>query len=77
MAASTPRIRRSPHDPANPYVMIRRDAAADRRLTWKARGLLCYLLSLPDGWDIRVDDLGETGGARRPATSPLLTRCGA
>lgn len=72
MSAGSPRIRRSAHNPTNPYVMIRRDAAADSRLSWKARGLLAYLLSLPDGWDIAVRDLVQRGPDGRDAVYTAL-----
>ncbi len=52
--------------------MIRRDAAADSRLSWKARGLLAYLLSLPDGWDIAVRDLVHRGPDGRDAVYTVL-----
>ncbi len=34
------------------YANIDKDALQDQMLSWKARGLLCYLLSLPDDWEI-------------------------
>ncbi|MBB71502.1 MAG: hypothetical protein CMF50_03805 [Legionellales bacterium] len=40
-----------------PYVQIRKYCFEDRRLSWKARGLLGYLLSLPSDWKIYVADL--------------------
>ncbi len=35
---------------SNPYVVIDKTALNDDRLSWKAKGVLCYLLSLPDDW---------------------------
>lgn len=29
----------------------------DQRLRWETRGLLAYLLTKPDGWEIRIEDL--------------------
>ena len=29
----------------------------DKRLRWDTRGLLAYLLTKPDGWEIRIEDL--------------------
>ncbi|MTB53076.1 hypothetical protein [Lewinella sp. W8] len=40
-----------------PFVMIGRDASQDVELSWKARGILQYLLGLPDGWEINMEDL--------------------
>ncbi|MBN1423811.1 hypothetical protein JXA88_04575 [Candidatus Fermentibacteria bacterium] len=41
----------------HPYVMIDRRVAEDPTLSWKAKGLMSYLLSRPDDWQIRVADL--------------------
>jgi hypothetical protein len=39
---------------ADPYVRIDKVPLEDARLSWKARGLLAYLLSKPDKWEIVV-----------------------
>ena len=39
-------------DPANPYVMINRALAQSPNLSAKAKGIIFYLLSLPDNWQI-------------------------
>jgi hypothetical protein len=44
-------------DKENLYVMVDKQTIEDRRLTWKARGLLCYLLSKPNDWHIYVTEL--------------------
>jgi len=41
----------------NPYAQILRAAVQDENLTLKARGLLAYLLSLPDNWEIHFKEL--------------------
>lgn len=41
----------------NPYVMLDKYFLSDTRLTWKAKGMLAYLLSKPDDWKIILDDL--------------------
>lgn len=41
----------------NPYVMINRSAIQDDNLSWKAKGVLVYLLSLPDDWRIYESEL--------------------
>ena len=43
----------------NPYAQIARTAAQDERLSWKATGMLCYILSLPDDWQIYLKDLAK------------------
>jgi len=47
-------IQRSLHDRRNPYAQINRSLLQNTKLTWGARGLLAYLLSLPDDWKISM-----------------------
>ena len=42
---------------SNPYVVLPKKAVQDDRLTWKARGVLAYLLSLPDDWQFYESEL--------------------
>ena len=51
-------IRRA-KDKQNPYAQISRDAIQDDRLTWQAKGLLAYLLSLPGDWQIYITELAN------------------
>jgi len=39
-------------DKNNPYVQINKTCLNDERLSWKAKGLFAYMLSLPDNWII-------------------------
>lgn len=39
------------------YVTIENSMFEDSRLSWKAKGLLGYLLTKPDGWTVRTTDL--------------------
>jgi hypothetical protein len=41
----------------NPYVMINKQGVQDPNLSWAAKGLLAYLLSLPDDWTIYAKEL--------------------
>ena len=41
----------------NPYVMINKCCLQDTKLSWKAKGVLAYLLSLPDDWQIYENEL--------------------
>ena len=41
----------------NPYVMIDKAIADDCRLSWKAKGLLLYLLSKPNDWQVYLKEL--------------------
>lgn len=48
------RIFRAKHE--SHYTVIRNATIRDKRLSWKATGVLCYLLSMPDHWEVRVSD---------------------
>ncbi len=54
-----PTFRRSPHNKQNPYVMISREMAQDKSISPKAKGILLYLLSLPDDWKIYHSQLQD------------------
>jgi len=41
----------------NPYVQINKTCLRDKRLSWKSKGLLSYMLSLPDNWVIYNKEL--------------------
>ncbi len=43
-------IQRGKHNKENPYVMISKKMLRDPELSLKDKGMLCYLLSLPDDW---------------------------
>ena len=43
----------------HPYVMIDRSSLLDKKLSWKAKGILAYLLSLPDDWKIYISELSK------------------
>ena len=40
-----------------PFVQIDKRPLEDPRLHWKAKGVLAYLLSKPNGWTVRVGDI--------------------
>jgi hypothetical protein len=44
-------------NPNNPFVMIDRRPIENPVLSWKAKGLLAYLLSRPDDWVVQFRDL--------------------
>ena len=50
-------IIRAIHNKTNPYFMVRRDTAQDKRLPARALGVLLYLMSKPDDWQPTVDDI--------------------
>lgn len=41
----------------NPYVMINKEFLSNEQLSWKSKGILAYLLSKPDNWQVIVGDL--------------------
>ena len=48
------RIRKSK---VNPYTMINKRTLQDPALSLRAKGLLAYLLSLPDDWQVYITEL--------------------
>lgn len=54
---SAKRIHRAQHDKENPYYIAARDTAQDKCISYDALGMLNYILSKPDDWDIQPDDL--------------------
>jgi len=57
---------------ARDFVVIANATVQDERLSWEARGLLAYLLSLPSDWEIRVSHLVKQGSAGRDAVRRML-----
>lgn len=45
----------------NPFVMIDRRPVDNAELSFKAKGILTYLMSRPDGWEVSVTDLVRHG----------------
>jgi hypothetical protein len=41
----------------NPYAQIDKTVLNDQRLSWKAKGILAFLLSKPDTWEINIQNL--------------------
>lgn len=54
------------------FVTIDHRAIEDTRLSWAARGLLGYLLSRPNSWQVRVNDLQKRGDLGRDGIYRLL-----
>jgi hypothetical protein len=56
----------------NPYFMANKALFEDARLSWRARGIMAYLLSKPDDWEVRVRDLQARGDCGRDAIRSAL-----
>ena len=41
------------------YTTINNTGLKDKRLTWKAKGILAYILSLPDDWVFYMEEVAE------------------
>ena len=43
----------------NNFTIINNNILQDKTLSWKAKGILCYLLSLPDDWHLNLSQLQD------------------
>lgn len=64
-------IRRSPR-PEFGFTVIDNATLRDVRLSWRARGLLAYILSLPDDWTVTSTHLQAQGREGREAVRAAL-----
>jgi hypothetical protein len=55
-----------------PFVQIDKTPLQDKNLSLKAKGLLAYLLSLPDNWQIYVSELQNHSKDGRDSTTTAL-----
>lgn len=39
------------------FTVVSNECLKDERISWKAKGLICYIMSLPDNWKLTVKDL--------------------
>jgi hypothetical protein len=54
------------------YSVVSNEPINDARLSWGARGLLVYLLSKPDDWVVRPNDIMRRGPARELKVTRML-----
>lgn len=54
------------------FALIPNAVAEDERLTFEARGLLCYLLAKPNNWKVVIGDIQRAGGIGRDKAYKLL-----
>lgn len=56
----------------NPFVQLDKHFIEDESLTFKAKGILSYILSKPDGWQVRMKDLiNHTADGKAAVSSGL------
>jgi len=58
---------RTSKDKDHPYVMINKKFLHDSNLSLKAKGLLAYCMSMPDGWEFHVNQLSSVLRENRTA----------
>jgi len=54
------------------YTILNNKSLTDARLSWKARGLWAYLMSLPADWEVSVNDLVKRGPDGRDSVYGIL-----
>ena len=54
------------------YTVIKNKLLNDKSLSWEARGMLVYLLSKPDTWIVKKQDLIESSPAAGKKTARIL-----
>lgn len=50
-------IFRKPHSRDHPYAIVSKTVFEDPEISWKAKGIMGYLLSRPDDWQVWLSDL--------------------
>ena len=61
------------HKKQQNFVILDKTCLNDESLSWGAKGLHAYLISLPDNWKVRVSDLKERARNGRDAVRGLLS----
>lgn len=61
---------------SSPYATIDKRFLSDPRLSWKAKGLLTYLLSKPDDWKVIISDLVRQSTCKEAAVRSGLKELG-
>lgn len=57
---------------SDPFARIPKTLLNDEQLSWKAKGVLSYLIGKPPGWKVRVTDLQKRGRDGRDAVRSAL-----
>jgi len=56
----------------NPHTLVNNQFLNNKNLSWKAKGLLLYLFSLPDNLKIKVEDLKKISSDGKASTESAL-----
>lgn len=59
------------------FVQIPSTTIRDKNLSYRARGILAYLLDMPDGWDVKSEVIARDGKEGREAIRTALNELGA
>lgn len=59
--------------PSSHFTVLANDIIRDRRLSWRARGILVYLLSMPDNWKTTSSHLVSVGQEGRDSIRGALS----
>ena len=54
------------------YVVLDKVFLNDKRLSWQAKGLLAYMLSMPNDWVFRIEDLKNRSSNGRDSTKSII-----
>lgn len=73
MPAETKQVIRSTHGRDNPFVRIANVAVQDGRLSFRARGVLAFVLSKPDNFRHSAESLAKQGTEGREAMEKAIT----
>jgi hypothetical protein len=65
-------IIRAPKGKDNPYFLMLRTTAQDEVLSFEARGVLAYLLSKSDNWELQPADLMKVGHCGRDRVNRII-----
>lgn len=56
----------------NPFVQIDKRPLEDIHLSWRAKGILAYLISKPNNWEVRSEDIIAHGSEGRDAVRAAM-----
>jgi DNA-binding MarR family transcriptional regulator len=72
MSTKQQTIFRANHSKQNPYFQMLRTTAQDQSLSFESRGVIAYLLSKPNHWEINKSDLMKQGGLGRTKMTRII-----